>query len=429
MKKYSLAVVLGLACQLVHISAAALASCEVESAACGQSMIQMGASPAQRTIALPSRASGTVWAFVATDVYAGVKVLQAAMITLAGEGGFGGDVILATDMPKCALTTIFTGIDQEAVHLASQLEPTNPQQFALFRDNQTEWSLRSTGTPASNDSPASALPAHVATVNSAHLGITLHLIQLEPGELFDAKLAKTHVWDFARLAGLQPEQIIYQDADILVGESLAPFLAFIDGHAEATPGIPTVLTNAESQIVERVKAGIDTVQVPANGNAGDENTDWIEIQIASAAEAGHAGTLLFGSYFNGHNPRHGGLIVTRAGAGEMCMEEWRTAMLKMKAEDPELFEDQPALATIQCNFAYLPWQFMNFPTPETLTGSRTAVFMHFAANSIMHLFELFDDSHILDDFLSDTLGLHILAKHLMDTTRSGYCIEFSNHDD
>eukprot|EP00971_Amphidinium_carterae_P135081 2677123-Amphidinium_carterae.1 len=35
-------------------------------------MIQLGATPAQRTISPPSPGSGTVWAFVATDVFAGV---------------------------------------------------------------------------------------------------------------------------------------------------------------------------------------------------------------------------------------------------------------------------------------------------------------------------------------------------------------------
>jgi len=415
---------LGFMCHLRGVRADA-ASCEVDGAVCGQSMIQLGATPAQRTISPPSPGSGTVWAFVATDVFAGSEMLQAAILTLAGVGGFRGDIIVATDLPQCALTTIFNGIDHEALRMASQMERTQPQ-FALMRDNRTQWSslssLQSLGMGTSGNPPSSMLPAHIATIDSPHLpGIALHVIQLQPGEVFDAKLAKTHVWDFAKLAGLQPRQIVYQDADIMAGEQVAPFLAFIDGEMQATPGIPSVLTMQEQDIVDRLASGATGIRVPINGGASDESTDWMEVQVASASEAAKAGTLLFGSYYGGRNTRHGGLILTRAGAGERCLEDWRTAMLEMKAEDPELTVDQPALATLHCNFAYLPWQYMHFPTPETLQGDRTAVFMHFAANSIMHLFEE-DDSHVLDDFLSSKLGLHGLkASHLMDTTDSDYC--------
>eukprot|EP00971_Amphidinium_carterae_P173068 3430997-Amphidinium_carterae.1 len=81
----------------------------------------------------------------------------------------------------------------------------------------------------------------------------------------------------------------------------------------------------------------------------------------------------------GFNPRQGGVVVSRQGGGEQCMAAWReqiVAMQKAANDDTRRF-DQVALGDMPCNIGYLPWQWMHFPTKDSLELSRREHFMHF----------------------------------------------------
>jgi len=290
----------------------------------------------------------TVFAFVAMQGYVNAQSTRAAVESLASLGKFTGHVVVLTDQPDCLLKTLSAGTSSSSMTLLDAGARMQVERSAVGRVS---------------------LP-----------GLDVHVIKVPQAEaLMEARLQKTYIWEAARLAGLEPKQVIYVDADIVVAKPLDKVLSYLAGDAtgQLDYSPEDQMTDEELTLLDLDRRG-QPLPVYANGSLGGLDNQ-ATVPIASAAAAKVADILLFGSYYRGFNPRQGGVVVSRQGAGEKCMAAWRDRIktLQEEATDDVQRFDQVALGDIQCNVGYLPWQWMHFPTKDSLQLSRREHFIHF----------------------------------------------------